>query len=229
MKKSLNLGINMIKPLRWIILLSHLLISIFILTPYFYTSVKQSCEIRDLSDEQRKEKIYRNFYLSMKDYISQIPDGVNAVIIEPPKEKAQFFWILNYYFLPRRIYTFPKYFLLDKELFDTLRIRFILIPQKAGFYFKKYHPSVPKISLISPQNNDTITSPPLFKWLTTDSGNYQIHICDEVREKLNIKCYNQYLFPYDIWERIPSKSRIYWYVEGINNHKFSRLYSFYKK
>ncbi len=226
---NFSIKINDKKNGKYILILFHILISLFIIIPYFYTSIKQAFSIKDLTDEQRKIKIYGNFYPSMMNYISQIPHTINAVMIEPPGKNAQFFWILNYYFLPRKIYAFPRYFLLDKELFDSLDIGFILTPQKTGFYFKKYHPSVPTILLVSPKNNDSLSSPPLFKWLPSGKKIYKIHICDAHEEKFTIKCSNQCLFPQQIWEEIPDKARIYWYVEEIDNHKVSNLNLIYKR
>ena len=212
------------------IILLQLLISISIVSPFLHNSIKGAYKIKGLSDEQRKEKIYGEFYASMRDYIAKIPNKINAVMMRPPGENAQFFWVLNYYFLPRKIYTFPEFFLLNKALFDSLNIGFILVPKKTGFYFKRYQSQKIEIPLIFPEDGDTIDFPPAFKWVGYNKGYYKIHICDAEEEKMAIECSNnQYQFPYDLWTLIPEKSRIYWYVEEVKTHSFSKLSAFYKR
>jgi hypothetical protein len=111
-------------------------ISFIILIPIFYAATKGFIHSASLTEEERKEEIYGGFYRSLKEYVTQIPLSDNAAIIEPPGERAELFWILNYYFLPRHVYTFPDSSFLNTRVIQRYNIKFLIRTTKTGFYFE---------------------------------------------------------------------------------------------
>jgi hypothetical protein len=91
-------------------------------------------------DAGRKEAVYGPFYRAMTGYLERIPVNENAVIITPPRERAHYFWVLNYYFLPRKIYLLPDSLLADGELARRLGIKHSIFTRSDGFFFDRFPP-----------------------------------------------------------------------------------------
>jgi hypothetical protein len=108
--------------------------------PPFVRSAREFLASWGKSNEAKKTEIYGDFYRSMTEYLRTIPPQENAVIINPPGEYAQYFWVLNYYFLPRKIYLVPDSLLSDAELMKTLNVTYSLFTRPDGFYFDRYPP-----------------------------------------------------------------------------------------
>jgi len=87
-----------------------------------------------------KQRIYGVFYRTMTDYLAHIPNDENAVVLQPPAEFAHYFWILNYYFLPRRIYEPPASGIGMERALETRRVRHAIYTRPDGFYFDRYPP-----------------------------------------------------------------------------------------
>jgi hypothetical protein len=122
------------------LLAAQLFISIFFLAPVLCRSVGEFMRSSGMPDQTRKEMIYGPFYRTMVDYLKKIPIDENAVILSPPREYAQYFWVLNYYFLPRRIYALPDSLLGDEWLTGKLRIKHSLFTRSDGFFFDRFPP-----------------------------------------------------------------------------------------
>lgn len=122
------------------LLAAQLIVSIFFLAPVLCRSVGEFMRSSGMPDQTRKEMIYGPFYRTMVDYLKKIPAQENAVILSPPREYAQYFWVLNYYFLPRRIYALPDSLLRDERLTDRLRIKHSLFTRPDGFFFDRFPP-----------------------------------------------------------------------------------------
>lgn len=74
----------------------------------------------------------------MTDYLSGIPDGENAVVLQPPGEYAHYFWVLNYYFLPRRIYDAPAAGPAMEQALKTRSVRHAIHTRPDGFFFARW-------------------------------------------------------------------------------------------
>ena len=223
------------RKLFYILFSVQIIISMVILAPTFYRSTTEFFNYSSLTTKQKQAMIYGYFYRSMMDYIKNIPDNVNAVIIEAPRQQAGYFWILNYFFLPRKIYTCPKHFLFDNNFTKRHNIKYILLTQEQRFYFKKYAPPDSNIIILSPVKYDTLIKPPYFRWLPPVSNAYALTLCNEDAEVLNtfndlkITLYDQWLMPAELWSKIPHQEKIYWYIQGLDTNVTSRLMVFYKK
>ncbi len=230
-----NGGKSYTRMLFWLLLAAQFILSLIILVPIFYESTKEFTASLTLTTEQKQISKYGHFYRSMKDYIRQIPAEDNAVIFEPPGERAAFFWILNYFFLPRKIYTFPEYFMLDNDFTAKRGIKFVLIPQEKRFYFKRHVPRMPDIMTKSPVNFDTLAYPPLFSWVAPDTGPYSLSLCSEYAEVLNtyrdleILLTDRWTMPQGYWSSIPRGQKVYWFVRSVDQDMTSGLMVFYKK
>jgi len=128
------------RKLIWFLLAGHLLVSLFFLAPVLYRSSGEFLRTINMTDEARKEMIYGTFYRTMADYLKNIPSDENAVILTPPRAYAHYFWVLNYYFLPRRIFALPDSLLGDESLTNRLRIKFSLFTRPDGFFFDRFPP-----------------------------------------------------------------------------------------
>lgn len=124
----------------FLLLAGQLILSSFFLAPLLFRSGAEFIRMSGMSDQIRKEMIYGDFYRTMVDYLKKIPADENAVILTPPREYAQYFWILNYYFLPRRIYALPDSLLGDEWLTGKLRIKHSLFTRSDGFFFDRFPP-----------------------------------------------------------------------------------------
>jgi len=212
-----------------------IVLSIIILASYLSRSTIDFFSSLPLNEEEKKQRIYDYFYRSMMDYMKNIPNNENAMIIEPPGEHADFFWILNYYFLPRKIYTFPQYFLLRDDYLKQYNIKYIILTEEKGFYFKRYEPQKTDINIISPNDGDSLSNPPLFNWIPPCSTGYVVHLCRDDGEVLNtykdlkITLKDRWLMPEDIWTTIPHRQIVFWYVDGIEKDAISKLMVFFKK
>jgi len=122
------------------LLAAQLIVSLYFITPVLYRSAGEFIKTSGMPDQTRKEMIYGSFYRTMVDYLENIPADENAVIIIPPREYAQYFWVLNYYFLPRRIYVIPDSLLGDEQLTNRLRIKHSLFTRSDGFFFDRFPP-----------------------------------------------------------------------------------------
>lgn len=115
-------------------------VSLFFLAPVWFRSTNEFLRSRAISDQARKDLVYGPFYRTMTDYLRRIPLDENAVIVTPPRDYAQYFWVLNYYFLPRRIYTLPDSLLADEALTNRLRIKHAIFTRPDGFFFDRFPP-----------------------------------------------------------------------------------------
>ncbi|MEO0205936.1 MAG: hypothetical protein ABIL22_04595 [candidate division WOR-3 bacterium] len=223
------------RKLILILLGIHLILSIIILVPAFYFSTREFFASLGMTTQEKWISKYGYFFRSMKEYVKKIPINENAVIFEPPGEYANYFWVLNYFFLPRKIYTFPEYFLLDEDFVIRHNIKFILVPQEERFYFKRHVPRIPDIITRTPANYDTLTSAPRFIWIPKDTCNYTLSLCNESEEVLNtyrdlkILLKDEWIMPADYWSSIPTGQKIYWFVQSIDRNYTSKLMVFYKK
>jgi hypothetical protein len=114
--------------------------ALFFVTPAWIRSAAEFFHSRTMSDAARKEMVYGPFYRTMTDYLKKIPLDENAVIITPPRDYAHYFWILNYYFLPRRIYALPDSLLADEALTERLGIKHSIFTRPDGFFFDRFPP-----------------------------------------------------------------------------------------
>jgi hypothetical protein len=123
-----------------LLLAVQLLVSVFFLLPILYRSTGEFFQSVKMTGEAKKIVIYGDFYRSLTEYLKTVPPRKNAVIINPPGKYAQYFWVLNYYFLPRKIYHVPDSLLTDAELMKTLNVTYSLFTRPDGFYFDRYPP-----------------------------------------------------------------------------------------
>lgn len=116
------------------------LISLFFTVPRAIRSVHTVKTNVGFNIEEIRRQIYGPFYQSMTDYLRRIPPDENAVVIEPPGEFAHYFWILNYFFLPRRIYELPADPTRLESFACSRRIRYAIFTRPDGFYFDCFPP-----------------------------------------------------------------------------------------
>jgi hypothetical protein len=118
--------------------------ALLFVAPAWFRSTAEFLPSLRRTDEARKETVYGPFYRTMTEYLKRIPADENAVILTPPRDYAHYFWVLNYYFLPRRIYALPDSLLADDSLTIRLRIRHSIFTRSDGFFFDRFPPlSVP--------------------------------------------------------------------------------------
>lgn len=123
-----------------LLLAGQLLVSVFFLLPVLSRSTVEFFRSAKMTGAAKKVEIYGDFYRSLTEYLKTVPPRENAVIVNPPGEYAQYFWILNYYFLPRKIYHVPDSLLADIELMKRLNVTYSLFTRSDGFYFDRYPP-----------------------------------------------------------------------------------------
>ncbi len=123
------------------LLIVQCLISLFFTVPRAMQSVRAFKANFGLNTEEIRERVYGPFYQSMTAYLQRIPLDENAVVIEPPGEFAHYFWILNYFFLPRRIYELPADPARLESFARSRHIHYAILTRPDGFYFDFYPPA----------------------------------------------------------------------------------------
>ncbi len=117
-----------------------LIVSAAMAFPWMIRSMREFTLNIGVREPDVKQRIYGDFYRIMTNYLEHIPADENAVVMQPPGEFAHYFWVLNYYFLPRRIYELPPSGAGLERMLEARRVRHAIYTRPDGFFFDRYPP-----------------------------------------------------------------------------------------
>ncbi len=122
------------------IIAAQLIVSAVMSFPWMIRSIREFTKNIGVGETDVKQRIYGDFYRTMTYYLEHIPVDENAVVMQPPVEFAHYFWVLNYYFLPRRIYELPPSGVGQEPSLEARRVRHAIYTRPDGFFFDRYPP-----------------------------------------------------------------------------------------